>query len=178
MSDQIPCAPMVEFTASLKDMGGTLYDLIRDLYPICRSITGDGFRRTMERLSQEIPLQVHEVPTGTQIFDWKVPREWNIYDAYVKNSQGQRVIDFRRHNLHVVNYSVPVHRQMSLAELKPHLHSLPDRPDWIPYRTSYYAESWGFCLPDRQLKQLPEDQYEVCIDSTLREGSLTYGECY
>jgi aminopeptidase-like protein len=148
-----------------------------ELYPICRSITGDGFRQTLARLKKEIPLDVREVPTGTKVFDWTVPREWNIRDAYVKNSRGERFIDFRKHNLHVVNYSVPVERKMSLAQLRPHLHTLPEQPDLIPYRTSYYKEAWGFCLSHRQLQQMPEDEYEVCIDSTLQDGHLTYGEC-
>jgi aminopeptidase-like protein len=159
-------------------LGDEIYSLIRDLYPICRSITGDGFRETLARIRKEIPLDVHEVPSGTQVFDWIVPKEWNIRDAWVKNSAGERVIDFNRHNLHVVNYSVPIHRRMKLAELRPHLHTLPEHPDWIPYRTSYYNEAWGFCLPHRQLEAMPEDDYEVCIDSTLEDGSLTYGECY
>lgn len=158
-------------------VGGKIFALMRELYPICRSITGDGFRQTLARLKKEIPLEVHEVPSGTQVFDWTVPREWNIRDAYVKNSSGERVIDFRRHNLHVVNYSVPIHRKMSLAQLRPHLHTLPDQPDLVPYRTSYYKETWGFCLPHRQLEQMLEDEYEVCIDSTLQDGHLTYGEC-
>ncbi|WP_205960309.1 DUF4910 domain-containing protein [Ramlibacter henchirensis] len=157
--------------------GAAMHALVRELYPICRSITGDGLRQTLARLGGDIPLVRHEVPTGTRVFDWTVPREWNIRDAYVKNPAGERVIDFRRHNLHVVNYSVPVHRTMTLAELRPHLHSLPDRPELIPYRTSYYKESWGFCLPHRQLEQLPDTGYEVCIDSTLEDGHLTYGEC-
>jgi aminopeptidase-like protein len=158
-------------------LGPAIHALVRDLYPICRSITGDGFRQTLARLNEEIPLEVREVPSGTKVFDWTVPREWNIRDAYVKNSSGERVIDFRRHNLHVVNYSVPVQRKMSLAQLRPHLHTLPDQPDLIPYRTSYYQEAWGFCLPHRQLERMPEDEYEVCIDSTLHDGHLTYGEC-
>ena len=157
--------------------GAAIHALIRDLYPICRSITGDGMRQTLARLKKEIPIEVSEVPSGTQVFDWTVPREWNIRDAYVTNSNGVRVIDFRRHNLHVVNYSVPVRGKMSLAQLRPHLHTLPDQPDLIPYRTSYYKEAWGFCLPHRQLEQMPEDEYEVCIDSTLQDGHLTYGEC-
>src|ERR1700730_4622192 len=160
----------------LSTVGDEIYALMRELYPICRSITGDGFRQTLARLKKEIPLEVHEVPSGTQVFDWTVPREWNIRDAYVKNSSGQRVIDFRRHNLHLVNYSVPVQRKMSLAQLRPHLHTLPDQPDLIPYRTSYYKENWGFCLPHRQLEEMLEDEYEVCIDSTLQDGHLTYGE--
>jgi aminopeptidase-like protein len=153
-----------------------MYELIQELYPVCRSITGDGLRHTLRRLQREIPLTIHEVPSGTQVFDWIVPKEWNIRDAYVKNSRGDRVIDFRRSNLHVVNYSVPVSRRMTLAELRPHLFSLPDRPDWIPYRTSYYRESWGFCLAHRDLEALPEDVYEVCIDSSLEPGALSYGE--
>lgn len=158
-------------------VGPAIHALMRELYPICRSITGDGFRQTLARLQKEVPLEVHEVPSGTKVFDWTVPREWSIRDAYVKNSSGDRVIDFRRHNLHVVNYSVPVQGKMSLAQLRPHLHTLPDQPDLIPYRTSYYKEAWGFCLPHRQLEQMPEDEYEVCIDSTLQDGHLTYGEC-
>ncbi|WP_205960691.1 DUF4910 domain-containing protein [Ramlibacter rhizophilus] len=157
--------------------GAAMHGLIRELFPICRSITGDGVRQTLARLAQEIPLVQHEVPSGTSVFDWTVPREWNVRDAYVKHPRGERVIDFRRHNLHLVNYSVPVRRTMTLTELRPHLHSLPDQPDLIPYRTSYYKEAWGFCLPHRQLEQLPDTEYEVLIDSTLAEGHLTYGEC-
>ena len=122
------------------------------------------------------PCLVTEVPTGTEVFDWTVPREWNVRDAYVKNSSGVRVIDFRAHNLHLVNYSAPFSGRLSLADLRPHLYSLPDRPDSIPYRTTYYREAWGFCLPDRQLQSLPEGEYEVLVDSSLTEGSLTYGE--
>jgi aminopeptidase-like protein len=159
-------------------LGDEIYSLICELYPICRSITGEGFRETLARIRKEIALDVHEVPSGTQVFDWTVPKEWNIRDAYVKNSCGERIIDFKRHNLHVVNYSVPVHRKMSLAELRTHLHTLPDQPDWIPYRTSYYKENWGFCLSHNQLQTMREDEYEVCIDSALENGSLTYGQCY
>jgi len=159
-------------------LGDEIYSLIRDLYPICRSITGEGFRETLARIRNEIPLDVHEIPSGTQVFDWVVPKEWNIRDAYVKNSRGERIIDFRKHNLHVVNYSVPVCRKMSLAELRPHLHTLADQPDWIPYRTSYYKQNWGFCLSHHQLQAMREDDYEVCIDSALENGSLTYAECY
>jgi aminopeptidase-like protein len=118
------------------------------------------------------------VPTGTNVFDWTVPREWNIYDAWVKDAQGQKVIDFKKSNLHVVNYSIPVRRRMSLSELREHLHTLPNHPEWIPYRTSYYRESWGFCLAHNQLQSLEDGEYEVCIDSRLEPGSLTYGEFY
>lgn len=160
-----------------KIIGRDILALIGELYPICRSITGEGFRQTLARLKKDIPLQVHEVASGTKVFDWTVPREWNIRDAYLKNSRGERVIDFQKHNLQVVNYSIPVRQTMSLAELRPHLHTLPDRPDWIPYRTSYYKEDWGFCLAHRRLEAMPEGDYEVCIDSTLQAGHLTYGEC-
>jgi aminopeptidase-like protein len=158
-------------------IGRVLHDLVTDLYPLCRSLTGDGLRETLRRLQRHIPLTLHEVPTGTDAFDWTVPKEWNICDAFVKNRRGERVIDFHRSNLHVVSYSVPVHRRMSLDELRPHLHTLPDRPDWIPYRAAFYSETtWGFCLTQRQLDALPDGEYEVCIDSTLAPGALTYGE--
>lgn len=164
----------------LQDAGEAMHALVRQLQPICRSITGDGVRQTLARLREDIPLEIHDVPSGTRVFDWTVPREWNIRDAWVKNARdasGQRVIDWRRHNLHVVSYSVPVRARMTLAQLRPHLHSLPDQPELIPYRTSYYEDDWGFCLPHRQLEALPEGEYEVCIDSTLQDGHLTYGEC-
>lgn len=160
----------------IEQLGAEMYRLIERLYPICRSITGDGFRESLRIIEQHIPLEMHEVPTGTAVFDWTIPREWNIRDAFVKNSRGERVIDFQANNLHVLNYSVPIHRTMSLAELKSHLYSLPEQPDLIPYRTSYYKEHWGFCLSHNALQQLDEDVYEVCIDSTLESGSLTYGD--
>jgi aminopeptidase-like protein len=158
--------------------GQAMYRWIAELYPICRSITGDGLRETLRSVQQQIPIELSEVPTGTQVFDWTVPKEWNIRDAYVKNSHGERVIDFHESNLHVVNYSAPVRRRMSLAELKEHLFTLPDHRDWIPYRTSYYKETWGFCLSQKRLESLKEDEYEVVIDSTLEDGHLTYGECF
>jgi aminopeptidase-like protein len=158
-------------------VGEEMHRLVGDLYPLCRSITGDGVRETLRRVGRLLPLTVHEVPSGTRVFDWVVPPEWNIRDAWVKNSRGERVIDFRRSNLHVVSYSVPVRARLSLAELKPHLHTLPEQADWVPYRTSYYEKSWGFCLSHRDLVALPEDEYEVCIDATLEPGNLTYGEC-
>ena len=157
--------------------GSSMYELARDLYPICRSITGDGVRDTLDRVAAQLPLEISEVPTGTPVFDWTVPREWNIREAWIKDPRGHKIVDFADHNLHVVGYSVPVHDHLSLEELKSRLHSLPDRPDWIPYRTSYYDESWGFCLPHRQLEALEEGTYEVYIDSDLEEGSLTYAEC-
>jgi aminopeptidase-like protein len=156
--------------------GEELCKLVAELYPICRSITGDGVRRTLEIVDREIGLQRHEVPTGTQVFDWTVPREWNIRDAWVANAAGERVIDFQASNLHVVSYSVPVRARMPLAELKRHLYTLPEHPDWVPYRTSYYSESWGFCASQRLVDGLPEGDYEVCVDATLADGHLTYGE--
>ncbi|GLW08802.1 peptidase M28 [Microtetraspora sp. NBRC 13810] len=156
--------------------GPEMHDLVRRLYPLCRSITGDGVRRTLEILAESVPLDVHEVPTGTEVLDWTVPKEWNIRDAYVKDAAGRRVIDFAESNLHVVGYSTPVSAVMSLAELRPHLHTLPDQPALTPYRTAYYAETWGFCLAADTLAALPEGDYEVRIDSTLAEGHLTYAE--
>jgi aminopeptidase-like protein len=160
------------------DEGAKMYALIEELYPICRSITGDGLRDTLARIDRQLPAPMTrvEVATGTPVLDWTVPREWNIRDAWIADASGARIVDFRASNLHVVNYSVPVRARMSLAELRPHLHALPDHPDWIPYRTSYYAESWGFCLPQRQLDALPDGDYDVCIDATLESGHLSYGE--
>jgi aminopeptidase-like protein len=157
--------------------GEELYKLVAELYPICRSITGDGVRRTLEIVDREIGgLEVHEIPTGTQVLDWTVPREWNVRDAWVADAAGRRVIDFQASNLHLVGYSVPVRATMGLAELKEHLFSLPDQPDWVPWRTSYYAERWGFCASQRLVDGLPEGDYEVCVDTTLADGHLTYGE--
>lgn len=156
-------------------LGQDMHALVRRLYPLCRSITGDGVRDTLEIVGEHLDLTVHEVPTGTQVLDWTVPREWNIRDAYIARD-GERVVDFQRLNLHVVGYSVPVHRTMSLDELRPHLHTLPDQPDLVPYRTSYYAPAWGFCLAQSTLDALPDGDYEVRIDSTLADGSLTYAE--
>lgn len=156
--------------------GRAMHALVERLYPLCRSITGDGVRRTLDIIGEYIPIDVHEVPTGTEVLDWTVPPEWNIRDAYIADASGRRVVDFRESNLHVVSYSVPVARTMSLAELRGHLHTLPEHPSWIPYRTSYYTPDWGFCLAQRVLDQLPEGDYEVRIDATLADGHLTYGE--
>jgi aminopeptidase-like protein len=157
-------------------LGSRMHGLVERLYPLCRSITGDGVRATLDILAESIPLIVHEIPTGTRVLDWTVPREWNIRDAYVTDPEGRRVIDFTQSNLHVVGYSVPVRTRMSLARLRQHLHTLPDQPDLIPYRTSYYKETWGFCLSQSTLDSLSDGEYEVVIDSTLRDGSLTYAE--
>jgi aminopeptidase-like protein len=161
-----------------RGVGEELHQLVTELYPICRSITGDGVRETLRLLRDVVPLEIHEVPTGTQAFDWTVPREWNIRDAYVKDSQGRRVIDFGASNLHVVGYSTPIDARMPLAELKEHLFTVPEHPDWIPYRTSYYRETWGFCLSHSALLALEEGTFDVRIDSALEDGHLTYGEYY
>ena len=159
-------------------VGTKMYALAERLFPICRSITGNGVRRSLQILQEYLPLEVHEVPSGTPAFDWVVPREWNVREAWVKGPAGDKVIDFQQHNLHLLSYSVPVHRRLSLSELKAHLFTLPAQPDLIPYRTSYYEENWGFCLPHRQYEALPEGEYEVFIDSSLEEGCLTYGAYY
>jgi aminopeptidase-like protein len=154
-----------------------LWPLMRALYPLCRSITGNGVRRTLDLVEQWVPLERSEVPTGTKVFDWEIPNEWNIRDAYIADRHGKRLVDFREHNLHVMSYSAPVRRSMTLEELRPHLYSLPERPDWIPYRTTYYREHWGFCLRHRDLERLGPGPFEVVIDSSLAPGSLTYAEC-
>jgi aminopeptidase-like protein len=158
--------------------GRDMHTFIADLYPLCRSITGNGLRETLRRIQTHIPLTIHEVPSGTHVFDWTVPREWNIRDGWVKNAQGEKVIDFSASNLHVVNYSVPVHKKVSLPELREHLFTIPEFPDWIPYRTAYYHESWGFCLSHNRLRSLKDEEYEVYIDATLEQGRLSYGEYY
>lgn len=158
--------------------GNDLYNLVEKLYPICRSITGDGVRETLKILEKHIPLTTHEVPTGTQVFDWTVPKEWNIRDAYIKNGEGERIVDFNSSNLHVMGCSIPVRKTLSLEKLQPHLFSLPEHPEWIPYRTSYHDEQWGFCLTHTQLLELRDEEYEVCIDSSLENGALSYGEYY
>ena len=160
-------------------LGQAMHRFAARLYPICRSITGDGIRRTLAMIGEHLPLQISEVPSGTSVFDWTVPKEWNIRDAYIADSDGKRVVDFHQCNLHVLNYSAPVHETMPFLELRPHLFTIPEHPEWIPYRTSYYKEEWGFCLTHNQMLGLDEQaEYEVCIDSSLADGSLSYGECY
>ena len=187
-----PCRPCLEIENILANLlnnlmvpnrsdsdaiGNEIYALIKELFPICRSITGNGVRQTLEIISKHIPLDIQEVPSGTRVFDWAVPKEWNIRDAWIKDSYGRKVIDFQKSNLHVINYSMPFTGRISMADLKPHLFCLPDHPDWIPYKTTYYEETWGFCLSQNQLLSLSEGEYQVLIDSTLADGHLTYGEC-
>lgn len=147
-----------------------------ELFPICRSITGNGVRETLRVIRGQIPLTICEVPSGTKVFDWTVPKEWNIADAYVQDKSGEKVVDFQKSNLHVVGYSVPVNKTMSLSELQEHLYSLEDQPDAIPYVTSYYEERWGFCIQQNLRQTLKEGSYKVVIDSELKDGHLTYAE--
>jgi aminopeptidase-like protein len=158
------------------DVGIRIYALAARLFPICRSITGDGVRETLQVLGQHIDLTQYEVPTGTQVLDWTVPQEWDIRDAYIKDPSGRKVLDFADNNLHVLGYSTAVQQTMSLTELKAHIHTLPEQPDLIPYRTSYYSEQWGLCMAHNELLRLEEGEYEVLIDSEKRDGHLTYGE--
>jgi aminopeptidase-like protein len=160
------------------NVGEEMYRFVTDLFPICRSITGKGVRETLALIQKHTPLDIHEIPSGTRVFDWIVPKEWNIREAWIKDPAGKKVFDFQNSNLHVLNYSTPVHARLSLKDLKEHLYSLPEHPDWIPYRTSYYNENWGICLPHNQLLGLSEGEYEVFIDSSLEDGHLTYGEYY
>ena len=157
--------------------GRLLRELAESLFPIPRSLTGDGVRDTLRRIGTRIPLTIHEVPTGTSVLDWTVPDEWNVREAWLAGPDGRRIADWARSPLHLVGYSTPIRTRLTLAELRPHLHSSPDRPDDIPYRTSYWKRTWGFCLPHRELTALPDGEYEVVIDATLGPGSLTYGEC-
>ncbi|MCR4923289.1 MAG: DUF4910 domain-containing protein [Lachnospiraceae bacterium] len=164
---------------SCMDEGRWMYDLCREIFPICRSITGDGVRKTFEIFSKYVDnLKLTEVKSGTKVFDWTIPKEWNIEDAYVEDEEGRRIIDFKETNLSVLGYSTPIDKVMELEELMPHLYSLEDQPELIPYVTSYYKERWGFCLSDIKKKALKPGKYRAVIKSSLKEGSLTYGEMY
>jgi aminopeptidase-like protein len=160
-----------------RNIGQEMHGWARDLFPICRSLTGNGTRETLAYLREIVPgMELHEVPSGTQAMDWVVPDEWNIKGAYIENEAGERLVDFADNNLHVVGYSEPVDGIFTLEELEPHLHSLPDRPNTIPYITSYYVRNWGFCLTQAMRDKMKEGRYRCVIDSTLGPGSLTYGE--
>ena len=158
--------------------GRELYALASDLFPINRSLTGEGVRKTLTRIAREIPLSIHEVPTGTSVLDWDVPREWNVRSARIEDLKGRILVDFSACNLHLVSYSGPVDRIVSRDELSNHIHTLPEQPDLIPYRTGYYADSWGFCLAHAQWQSMQDPAYRVVIESTLEAGSLTYGELH
>lgn len=168
--------PDIRASLDTKAAGAWMHERVCAWYPICRSITGDGVRETLRSIGEHIPLRVHEVPTGTAVFDWTIPKEWNIRDAYVKDAAGKRVVDFQQCNLHVLGYSVPVQVRMPGADLKEHCFTLPEHPEWVPYRTSYFKEQWGFCLSQQQADALTDAEYEVCVDSSLESGHLTYGE--
>ncbi|MFQ0812792.1 aminopeptidase [Brucella anthropi] len=164
-------------TAMPPSSGGmAIYDLAARLYPLCRSLAGDGVRETLAIIGERLPLTVHQVPTGTPLYDWKAPQEWIIREAYITDDNGRRIVDFARHNLHVVNFSVPVRARMPLGALKEHIHTLPDQPDLIPYRTCYHAEGWGFCMAHREFLSMPDGDYDVVIDAERRDGFLTFGE--
>jgi aminopeptidase-like protein len=161
----------------MNNVGNVMYNLAERLYPICRSITGNGFRQSLAIIREILPgIQVTEIPSGTQVFDWTVPKEWNIHGGWIKKKSGEIVVDFKDSNLHVMGYSLPVHTTVSRDELLEHVYTIPDQPELIPYVTSYYKERWGFCMSDKQKQTLTDDEYEVMIDSTLEDGSLTYGE--
>jgi len=165
-----------ELSDHRKKTSQEMYRLIEELYPICRSITGNGVRETLKAIGKLVPLDTVEVPSGTPAFDWEVPREWNVKDAYILDPYGKKIVDFKQLNLHLLNYSIPFNGKMPLTELKKHLFTLPDKPDLVPYRTSYYKEAWGFCMTQHQYDSLEEGEYQVVVDSTLEDGHLTYGE--
>lgn len=166
----------MEHNLDLTTIGNEMYEFVKRLFPICRSITGHGLRKTLTIIQEHIPIKIYEVPTETIAFDWTVPKEWNIKDAWVMDEDGNKLIDFKKNNLHVVGYSVPVNKTVNLSELQEHLYSLPDQPQAIPYVTSYYEERWGFCITQKEREKLKKGTYKVFIDSELRDGSLTYGE--
>jgi aminopeptidase-like protein len=179
-ADGTRAADTVRSLAAASERSGTgaeMYDLVRELYPICRSITGHGLRQSLQIIGRRVPLTLSEVPSGLQVLDWTVPNEWNIRAGWIARSSGERVIDFENCNLHVMGYSVPVRRRLQRSELDAHLYSLPDRPACIPYRTSYYQDRWGFCLNQNQRDALTDAEYDVCIDASLAPGHLTYAEC-
>ena len=167
-----------DLTQLIDDSGDEMYALIEELYPICRSITGNGVRETLKIIKKHLSVEIHEIASGTKAFDWEVPLEWNIRGGTIKNLQGNTLIDFKENNLHVLNYSSPIKARVTNEELKKHLFSIPKHPDWVPYRTSYYEEKWGFCVSHNQLQTLNDAEYYVEIDSDLSNGSLTYGEFY
>ena len=160
----------------IKKIQEDMFNLISELYPICRSITGNGVRQSLDIIKKHIEIEKKEVATGTQVFDWNIPKEWNISNAYIIDPNGKKIIDFKKSNLHVMSYSTPIKKKIELKELKKHIHTIPTQPNIIPYITSYYNENWGFCMSQNQFNELESGEYEICIDSTLKNGSLTYGE--
>ena len=157
--------------------GQTMYDLAKRMFPICRSITGNGFRESLSIIRETVPeIEVHEVPSGTQVFDWTVPNEWNCIGGGIYTLSGEKVVDFKDTNLHILGYSTPIDKIISREELLEHIYTQPEQPDWIPYVTSYYKERWGYCMSENQKQDLKDEQYHIVIKSTLAPGSLTYGD--
>jgi aminopeptidase-like protein len=163
-------------TAATTSVGQEMYELVEELYPIRRSLTGDGVRETIRRVARRVPFEMHEVATGTTVYDWVVPNEWNLRDAWIADLDGNRIVDLLESPLHVVGYSTPIRTRISAAELRRHAFTHPEHPDWIPYRTSYYQEMWGFCLTEKQLHALRDDEYDICIDASVEPGHLAYAE--
>ena len=157
-------------------MSDEIYEFVKEIFPICRSIMGEGNRETLNLIQNHIPITIHEVPTGYQAYDWEIPKEWNIRDAYIVNPSGDKVIDFKENNLHIMSYSIPVDKEITLKELQKHLYSVPEQPNAIPYITSYYEPRWGFCITHEQRQKLKNGKYKVYVDSDLKDGSLSYGE--
>ena len=158
-------------------IGNEIHQFARELWPINRSITGVGLRETLKRISIHIPkLDIKSVPSGTQVFDWTIPREWHVNKAYIITPSGEKICDFSENNLHLLGYSIPFEGSVTLEELKKHLYTLPDQPNAIPYATSYYEERWGFCIAQKEFDVLKKGTYKVVIDSTLFKGELNYGE--
>lgn len=174
MKDRLVC-PSEE---TLSALGADIYQLLEDLFPFCRSLSGDGVRKTFDLIQEVVPVTRTEVPSGTQVFDWTVPKEWNVRDAYVVAPDGEKIIDFSTSNLHLLGYSRPFRGTLSLADLRQHLYTLEDQPDIVPYLTTYYDDNWGFCLSHRQYEALEEGDYQVVVDTSLEDGSLSYAEAY
>ena len=163
---------------NFSEIGNEMYELICKLFPIFRSITGDGVRDTLKIIKEIIPIEIFEIESKTKVFDWEIPKEWNIKDAWIKDASGKKIIDIQKSNLHIVSYSIPIHKKIKFDELRKHLHYLKEQPNMIPYKTSYYKETWGFCLTYNQYKTLKNEEYEIFINSKLDHGSLTYGEFF
>jgi aminopeptidase-like protein len=161
---------------NINSIQNDMFDFMTELYPICRSITGNGVRKTLEMIKKHINLTIQDIPSGTSVFDWKIPKEWNISDGYIIDPKGKKIVDFKKSNLHVVGYSIPIHKKIHFDELKNHIHTLPSQPNVIPFITSYYKETWGFCMSHNEFQKLESGEYEICIDSTLENGYLTFGE--
>lgn len=167
---------ILDKTSEVELIGNEMYEMIEVLYPITRSITGEGVRKTLKIFQEHIDLEIHEVETGIRVFDWVVPEEWNINDAYIMNKNKEKIVDFKKSNIHVLQYSEKVNKKIGLEELKEHIFTLPDQPDTIPYRTSFYNKNWGFCMSHNEFLKLNDKEYSVNISSEHKNGSLTYGE--